>query len=116
MSERRTWTFAYDSTTQDIAGCNADIQDFLSEYAVALSFINIPRVSRPCKFCQLYDRAVIIRQNAETQSQVAQILLRQEQMSSNLVSIRGCATLIDAAGHEHNVPLMFCASFEVSFV
>jgi len=33
-------------------------------------------------------------------------------MSSNLVSIRGCATLIDAAGHEYDVPLMFCTSFE----
>jgi hypothetical protein len=49
-------------------------------------------------------------------SQVAQVLLQLEQMSSNLVSIRGCATLIDAVGHEYKVPLMFCASFEVRFV
>jgi hypothetical protein len=120
MSERRTRTFVYASTTQDITACNADIQTFLSDYAVA-SFVIIPRVYRPCKFCQLYEQATIKRQNEEVRSQVAQVLIQLEQMSLNTVSlntvsIRGCATLIDAVGHEYKVPLTFCASFEVSFV
>jgi hypothetical protein len=114
MSEHQTWTFAYPLTTQDITGCNADIQNFLLEYAVAPSYINICRVSQPCKLSQLYDRAVIKRQNDEIRSQVAQILLQHEKISSNLVSIHGCATLIDAAGHEYEVPLKFCTSIEVS--
>ena len=37
---RRGFTLAYKSMTQDIAECNTDIDRFLSEYAVVLSFTN----------------------------------------------------------------------------
>lgn len=41
---------------------------------------------------------------------------QNEHIISLLVSPRGCAVLIDAAGHVHEVPLKYCMSFQVSFV
>ena len=38
MQGRRGFAFAYKSMTQDIADCNTNIDRFLSEYGVALSF------------------------------------------------------------------------------
>jgi len=38
MQGRRGFRLAYNSMTQDIAECNTDIVQFLSEYAVVLSF------------------------------------------------------------------------------
>ena len=38
MQGRRGFKLAYKSMTQDIAECNRDIDRFLSEYAVVLSF------------------------------------------------------------------------------
>ena len=38
MQGRRGFRLAYNSITQDIAECNTDIVQFLSEYAVVLSF------------------------------------------------------------------------------
>jgi len=38
MQGRRGFRLAYGSTTQDIAECNTDIVQFLSEYMVILSF------------------------------------------------------------------------------
>lgn len=35
-----------------------------------------------------------------------------EQILSLVVSPRGCVTLVDAVGHEHEVPLSYCASFQ----
>ncbi|KAI6018714.1 hypothetical protein BKA83DRAFT_1684352 [Pisolithus microcarpus] len=35
-----------------------------------------------------------------------------EQILSLVVSPRGCVTLVDAVGHEHEVPLNYCASFQ----
>ena len=32
------------------------------------------------------------------------------------MSPRGCAILVDAAGHVHEVPLKYCTSFQVSFI
>ena len=40
MQGRRSFTLAYNSMTQDIAGCNKDIDRFLREYGVVLSFTN----------------------------------------------------------------------------
>ena len=45
MKGRRGFTFAYKSMTQAIADCNTDVDRFLSEYAVALSFRKASRVS-----------------------------------------------------------------------
>ena len=42
MQGRRNVTLAFKSMTQDIAECNADIDRFLSEYAVVLSFTKDP--------------------------------------------------------------------------
>ena len=38
MKGHRRFTLAYKSITQDTADCNTDIDRFLSEYAVVLSF------------------------------------------------------------------------------
>jgi len=38
MQGRRAFTLSFKSMTQDIAECNANIDRFLSEYAVVLSF------------------------------------------------------------------------------
>jgi len=40
MQGRRSFTLAYNSITQDIAGCNKDIDRFLREYGVFLPFTN----------------------------------------------------------------------------
>jgi hypothetical protein len=45
MQGRRSFTFAYSSVTKDITGCKTDVNDFLLEYGVALSFANMPHIS-----------------------------------------------------------------------
>jgi len=45
MQGHRGFTLAYNSMTQDIAGCNKDIDRFLREYGVVLSFTMMPCIS-----------------------------------------------------------------------
>jgi hypothetical protein len=57
----------------------------------------------------MYNQAAIKRQ-------AEQILQREDQILSRvelLVSPLGCAILVDAVGHEHEVPLKYCTSFQV---
>ena len=99
MQERPSFTFAYKSVTKDITECNTNIDRFLWEYGVVLSFTkDASRFLTTQKLSQLYEQAFIKRQ-----------------LGQILVSPRDCAILIDAVGHEHKVPLEYAQSFQVSF-
>jgi hypothetical protein len=45
MQERQTLRLASRSVTQDITGCDTNINNFLLEYAVIGPFVKIPHVS-----------------------------------------------------------------------
>jgi len=83
MQGHRGLRVAYNSMTEDIAACHMEVDRFLSEYAI-------------------YRLAFMERFLEEEFKQIRLLNL----------SPRDCAILIDAVGHEHQVPLNYCTGFQ----